>query len=195
MYSFIFIGRSGCGKGTQAKLLEKTLLDKDIAPILYIETGDEFRSFIKGDSFSERKSREFYENDLRQPDFLAAYMWTKNIIENYTDGSSVIFDGTPRSLPEVRVMESAFLFYNFKKSFVIHLNVSRKWAEERLLSRGRADDKALARIEKRLDWYDSDVAPTVEYFKKSELVNFIEVKGEDQIESIHKKIVSAIALF
>ena len=44
--SFIFMGRSGCGKGTQAKLLMEYLKKIDPArDIFYLETGAGVREF------------------------------------------------------------------------------------------------------------------------------------------------------
>ena len=45
--TFVFIGRSGCGKGTQAKLLQDVLKEKNPdQEIFYIETGANFRKFL-----------------------------------------------------------------------------------------------------------------------------------------------------
>ena len=53
LQTFIFIGRSGCGKGTQVALLQKYIKTQDYKrPILYIETGERFRQFIKEPSLS-----------------------------------------------------------------------------------------------------------------------------------------------
>ena len=55
METFIFIGRSGCGKGTQAKLIIEHLKEKtpDI-PHFYLETGESFRKLMAEDSFTSR---------------------------------------------------------------------------------------------------------------------------------------------
>ena len=138
--AFIFIGRSGCGKGTQADLLRKELSKKGFGDTLYVETGSEFREFIKDADYSNVRSNEIYESAERQPDFLACYMWTQFMIRDYKKGMHVIFDGTPRSIAEAMILSTAFSFYGFEKVFVINLNVSRGWSEHHLLSRGRSDD-------------------------------------------------------
>ena len=53
--TFIFFGRSGCGKGTQADLLIKYL--KNVDPgnkVIYVETGAKLREFIKGNGLSQK---------------------------------------------------------------------------------------------------------------------------------------------
>ena len=191
-YAFVFIGRSGCGKGTQADLLQNFLKEKGIGPTLYIETGDLFRDFIKGETFAQKRSREFYENSIRQPDFLACHMWSHLLLSSCEEGTTAIFDGTPRSLAEAQVLASAFPFFGFDKKYVIHIDVSRKWSQERLLLRGRADDQAGDKIEKRLDWYDKDVVPAVEYFKNDPEVTFLHINGEQSVESVHDEIMNRL---
>jgi adenylate kinase family enzyme len=73
----------------------------------------------------------------------------------------------------------------------VHLNVSRKWSDDRLLARGREDDRTLAKINKRLDWFEKDTMPAIEYFRESRFYKFIEVNGEQPIEKVHADIVSA----
>jgi hypothetical protein len=48
LQTFIFIGRSGCGKGTQVALLQEYIKTRDHKrPILYIETGERFRNLLR----------------------------------------------------------------------------------------------------------------------------------------------------
>jgi adenylate kinase len=187
----IFIGRSGCGKGTQAGLFKDWLhkQDKDKQQILYVETGVKFRHFIEGDSFSSKLSKYDYETDKRQPDFLACLMWGNMLVEELEENMHLVFDGAPRSLPEAELITTAFEFYKRNKPTIIHLDVSREWSEERLLARGRLDDKTLSKIMKRLNWFDADVSPAIEYFKKTPLYNYIRINGEQPIEKVFKDIL------
>ncbi len=187
----IFIGRSGCGKGTQAGLFKDWLhaQDKDQKHILYVETGPKFRHFIEGESFSSKLSKIDYEEDKRQPDFLACLMWGNMIVEELGENMHLVLDGAPRSLPEAYLITTAFEFYQRTRPTIIHLDVSREWSEERLLSRGRADDKTIAKIMKRLNWFDADVSPAIEYFKKTPFYNYIKINGEQTIENVFKEIL------
>ena len=193
LQTVIFIGRSGCGKGTQATLLRERIyrLDPEKRQILYVETGERFRQFIRGESFSSKLSKLVYENDDRQPDFLACSMWTNMLLSELDENMHIIFDGAPRALSEAAMLTSAFTFYKREKPTVIYLSVSRDWSEKRLLSRGRADDFRLAKIEKRLDWFDKDVMPAVEYFKKNPFYRFFDVNGEQSVEQVHAEIIAA----
>ena len=59
--TFIFIGRSGCGKGTQAELLQEYIKKLDQQRLIfYIETGERFRQFFTEQSLSSRSAAENY---------------------------------------------------------------------------------------------------------------------------------------
>ena len=191
---FILIGRSGCGKGTQGALLSKYL--KEIDPnreTLYVQSGAEFREFIKGNSATQKISNELYKADKLQPEFLSVYMWINILIRNYSENEHIIFDGAPRRRHEAGVLDSIFDFYNLKHPFVINIDVSEKWAIERLTARHRMDDKS-EDIEKRLAWYNTDVIHTIEYYKDNSRYNFLSINGERPIDEIHKDIVEKLKL-
>ena len=190
--TFIFTGRSGCGKGTQAELLQKHLKEKDPDnEIFYIETGANFREFMKGEKYSNKLANKIYENGDRQPDFLAVWMWSHVVIEKFKGTEHLFFDGITRSLPEAEMFTTAKDFYN-RDVTVVYLNVSREWSEARLTSRGRSDDKSLEEIKKRLDWFDRDSYPAVEYFNVHKGYNLLDINGEQSVEDVHKEILSKL---
>ena len=190
--TFIFIGRSGCGKGTQAGLLQKSLKEKDPqGEILYIETGANFREFIKGEKYSNKLSDKIYKNGDRQPDFLAIWMWAHVILDKFKGTEHLFLDGITRSLPEAMAFTTALEFYK-RKAIVIDINVSREWSQERLLARGRFDDKSKEEIQKRLNWYDNDTGPAVSYYRVYDKYNVVAVNGEKTIEEVHQEIVQKL---
>jgi len=190
--TFIFMGRSGCGKGTQADLLKKYLKEKDPnAEIFYIETGANFREFVKGQKYSNQLANKIYKNGERQPDFLAIWMWAHIILNDFKGTEHLFFDGITRSLPEAMAFTTALEFYG-RKATVIFINVSREWSEARLLARGRADDKSEAEVIKRLNWFDRDSVPALGYFKVNDRYNVLQVDGEKTIEEVHYDIVQKL---
>jgi len=196
--TFILIGRSGCGKGTQGKLLQEKLVAADPSGrVFYHEMGARFREFIQKPSHTSALSKAVYERDDRQPDFLAVWIWSDIFVENLQGDEHLFIDGTPRSLPEAQVLDTALNFYG-RKAKVIFLNVSRDWSKERLLARGRFDDANTERINKRLDWFDRDVLPAVEYFKQNaisqpEKYAFFDINGEQPIEKVHADIIDELS--
>ncbi|MBX4210766.1 nucleoside monophosphate kinase [Candidatus Parcubacteria bacterium] len=189
-HTVIFIGRSGCGKGTQAKLLMEHLTREDPhRPIEYIETGKRFRSFIEDEGYTNKLSKVIYNRGGRQPDFLAVWMWSHLFMETLSGNEHIFIDGAPRSLLEAQILDTALSFYGRTKPLIIHLNVSRKWSEKHLMSRGRSDDIDLALIKRRLDWFEEDVVPAVEYYSNHPGYHFMEVDGEQGIDNVHNEIV------
>ncbi len=190
--SFIFIGRSGCGKGTQAKLLSEYLKKTDPKrEVLYIQTGAEFREFIKGDSDTQKLSKEIYDVGGIQPEFLAVYMWANVFVNKFTKNEYVIMDGMPRKMHEAGVLDSAFEFYKLERPIVIHMDISHEESVNRLMSRGRIDDNR-EDISERLSWYETDVVPAIEYYKNNKHYKFLHINGIQSIEDIHKEIISKI---
>ncbi len=192
LHTVVFIGRSGCGKGTQADFLKNRINSHDLDKrnILYIETGDRFREFVRGRSYSSNLSKIIYDRDARQPDFLACLMWGGVLLEQLEENMHLIFDGVARSEPEARMLSTALWFYKRENPTVIYINVSRKWSEEKLLKRGRTDDVNIERIDKRLDWFDKDVLPAIGYFRSNPFFKVIEINGEQDVEAVHAEIVA-----
>jgi adenylate kinase len=73
---------------------------------------------------------------------------------------------------------------------VIFLDVSREEILKRLLARGRADDTEEI-INNRIDLYNRETGPAVEYFRGKP--GFVEIKAEGgTIEDNANKIIKAI---
>jgi adenylate kinase family enzyme len=190
--TFIFIGRSGSGKGTQAKLLIEYL--KSIDPersIFYLETGEVFRKLVAGESHTSKLAAEIYKKGALQPEFLAVWAWSNVFVENLIGGEHLVIDGTPRKPREAHVLDSAMSFYERLNPNVIHVSVSREWSTEKLTARMRGDDTPLD-IENRLNWFDTDVAPAIDYFRNNAYYAVHEVNGEQPIEKVHADILAAI---
>lgn len=192
--AFIFIGRSGCGKGTQVDLLMKVLAAKDPAiSTLYIQTGQELREFITGPKLTQKKAKEIYDTGGLEPEFLTVHMWVRPLVELYTGNQHLIFDGTPRKVHEAGVLNSIFDFYGFGKPWVVHIEIGAEEATRRLLARQRQDDSA-DDIRERLAWYETNVVPTINYYVDNPAYHFVRINGERSIESIHEDIVQKLGL-
>ncbi len=194
--TFIFIGPSGCGKGTQVKLLRKYLEEKyPEFTQFYLQSGDHFREFVKGNTYAANISRDSLNNGERQPDFLAMWIWSNQFINNLNGKEHLIIDGSPRSLDEQMNLDIALKFFKKTQPKVIYLNVGMDWALERMLGRaqeeGRIDDTREA-ISKRLGWYQRDVMPVVEKYERDRDYDFYEINGELSIEEVHNEIISKI---
>jgi adenylate kinase family enzyme len=191
--TYIFIGRSGAGKGTQIQLLMDTLKAATQIDVLHVEPGNSFREFINTDSYSAAKSRDLAAAGGLQPAFLSIWVWADILVNKATGKEHVLLDGMPRRMSEAKILESALKFYEVEKPTVIFLDVSEEWATERLFGRGRNDDGRDS-IERRMKWFDKDVADTVEYMKGNSYYNYVHINGEQTIEQVHADIAKAIGM-
>ncbi len=192
------MGRAGCGKGTQSKLLRDfiTAHDDEKRKVFYLETGARFREFIKGDSFSSKLAGEVNKTGMPQPAFLAVWNWAHLMVEQLTGEEHVFVDGTPRSYQEALVFDSAVTFYGRNKPVIIYIDVSKDWSKGLLAKRaqieGRVDDQQIEQIEKRLSWFDTDVVPAIDYFRVNGRYKYIHINGEQAIEKVHADIIAEL---
>lgn len=196
-HTIIFIGRSGCGKSTQSEALHKLFNehpDFKEAGVFYLQTGDAFREFTKQSGYTNELAKERSTDGRRQPDFLAVWMWTHLFVTNLKKGQNIILDGTPRSIIEAGVFDTSLDFYKLQQPCIVHMDVSRTWAEDRLKARHRDDDKEIAAIERRLKWYETDVEPVLEHYRQSPNVKYCRINGEQSIEEVKSAIFKAVGL-
>lgn len=188
---FIFIGKSGCGKGTQAKLLIEKLGQKNES-VYYVSTGDEFRRVFSMNTYSSGLVKSIVDQGLFCPSFAAVSMWTNALFRDLKEDQHIIIDGTPRSVSEAMVLDTLFPFYD-ATPVVIYIDVSREWATERLLGRARHDDTNDG-ISSRLDLFDSQIVPIVEMYKSRENIVVHHINGEQSVEAVHKDLMSALSI-
>lgn len=196
--AYIFIGRYGSGKGTQAALLMEVLKKKNTArDILYIETGKEFRKFNEGESYTAKLGKQIVDGGVLMPEFMPVYIWSSILAERYNGTDDIVFDGTPRKLMESKILESVFPFYGQGKPWVVYLDVEHDESHKRLLIRSRTSNRAddgPEQVKKRKLEYETYVVPVVDYFRTSPNVNFLDIDGEQTIDKVHEDIVKAVGL-
>lgn len=190
---FIFMGGSGSGKGTQARLLKEYLEKEDSRKVLYFETGRAFREFADKDGYTAEILEEYMDSGGLVPVFLPIWIWTNFIVQNYTGEEHLIFDGLARREIEAPIMDSAMEFYGIEHINIIYLKTSREWSKERLLERGREDDKE-EEIENRLDWFSENAMKAIDYFKEYESGTFHEIDGEQTIEKVHQDVLKELEI-
>lgn len=189
--AYIFFGKSGSGKGTQAELLIE-YLDQNNQKAIYIETGARLRSFIEKGTYISGLVDQTLNHGGLLPEFLPITMWCQALIEEYTGSETLVLDGVSRRPDEAPILKNALDYIGIEKVFVLNINVSDTWSTERLLGRGRSDDNE-NEIKKRLEWFTQNTAPVFDYFKHETNFIDIEINGEQTIEQVHTEIVNEIS--
>ncbi len=190
--TFVLMGRSGCGKGTQADLLLQYLKERDPRrPRLYLETGERFRALASKHTATSRLVASALAEGALLPDFLAVWNWTDLLVKKLKGSEHVVIDGAPRSKLEAQALDSAFQFYRRRPVTILWVDVGPAWARERLTARGRADDVP-ADIAERLAWFDREVRPAIHFFESDERYRVRRINGEQSIEAVHEEIVESL---
>lgn len=157
------IGRSGCGKGTQARLIVGRLKKQGAA---YFETGAALRKMVnKQAGPTVRNIREVLRQGDLVPGWAAAFVWLKGFIEESAADKHLVFDGSPRRLWDAELIDQVIAWHGRPLPLCIYLEVGREEAMRRLLRRGRGDDTRSA-IQNRMRYFDKDVMPVVNYYRK-----------------------------
>ena len=182
--SFSFLGRSGSGKDTQLALFVGRKLSG--CGTLRLITGDFFRELATKKTIVGGKVKDILEKGGLYPEWLAAYFWEREIIEKLANPETVILlSGSPRRLREAEVMDEVFVWTGRELITPIHIDVSQEEAFRRLKLRARGDDTDGA-INARLDWFEKDVQPTLDYYRKQD--RLITVDGIGPVDEVYERI-------
>ena len=160
--TLVLLGRSGCGKGTQAKFIARRLRKEGVR---HLETGRFLRSFIKKNNVTAKVGRELMGQGKLFPSWLAAYTWLKELIERGHANKHLVYDGAPRRIWEAELIDEVMRWHGRSLPICIYIDVSPEVATKRLLGRGRKDD-TYSKIRNRLKFFSKDVLPTINYYKK-----------------------------
>lgn len=203
----VLIGQSGSSKGTQVTLLLKTCKNLRIKPFT-IETGELFRTEIKKFStLNKEKISEIQNSGKIQSHVHATALWAHELLYNY-DSGPIIFDGSPRSIPEADDMLSFLIKYLGKKVIFIILNVSDEEANRRIIERHnsligngktvRPETDSPEKIAEKLKFFHTHVKPAIDFVKNHQIVennvHIINIETEKKNKSdVHNDIITAIS--
>lgn len=182
-----FLGRSGSGKGTQVEFIRKML-----NPHLYVCGGDLFRAISKKETFFGKKIKNVIDVGGLPDEWIASFLWKRELIENFSGDESIIFDGNPRRLGEAKELDEVLEYMGRKDDLkAVLVDITEEEAMKRLLKRGRHDDTE-EYIKSRLSWFKTSTEPVVDYYEKSG--RLIRIDGMGTIEEIHEMIKKELKL-
>lgn len=189
MKNIVIFGAPGSGKGTQSDLLVKKYGFK------HISTGDVLRAEIKNGTELGKTAKGYIDNGQLIPDSLMIDILAATY-DALCPCEGVIFDGFPRTIPQAEALKKMLADRNTEVSGMLELDVPEDMLMERLINRGktsgRADDNAET-IKKRLDVYNSQTAPLIEWYEKEGKRHA--VKGYGALEEINAALCEVIDNF
>jgi adenylate kinase len=181
------LGRSGCGKGMQAKFAVDRLKSRGV---IHISTGALLRALMKQKTPAGRITRRIMAHGGLHPSWVATYTWFKILFEERGAARHLIFDGAPRRLWEAKLLDDVMRWHGRPLPLCVYIDVRRREAMRRLLARGRADDTAAA-IKNRLDYFQKDVVPVLQYYKRQK--RLLRVNGEQSPEKVWRDIDAVLS--
>ncbi|MEK7541618.1 MAG: nucleoside monophosphate kinase [Patescibacteria group bacterium] len=188
--TIVVLGRSGSGKGTQAKFILQRLRR---AGVFHLETGKFLRDLMaRKNVTTELARRHLMERGDLFPWWFPIFLWMREIIAHGRADKHLVGDGTPRRLSEARLIDEMMLWHGRPEAFCVYVDVSRQEARQRLLARGRADDTPQA-IENRLNYFPRDVVPVLRYYRRHG--RLIRVNGRQATERVARDIDVALARY
>jgi adenylate kinase len=191
--TFVFIGRSGAGKGTQFELLKKYLASVDTTRGQYVAVmGDIFRGFFKADARLAHIARDITNKGGFQPDFFTSGLFVSHIAHTLPEDTHIFIDGFPRSVEQLHALNELAEYAHLENIIYINIEVEPEEVKRRLLSRGRTDD-TVEGITKRLSEYDRTVVPLIQKLEQSQAYTYLEIDGNRSIQDIHEDIKSKLA--
>ncbi|HVH51407.1 MAG TPA: adenylate kinase [Gaiellaceae bacterium] len=187
--NILLLGPQGSGKGTQATRLAQTY------GLAHVSTGDMIRQMKELDTPAGRELKEVYDRgDLVSDDLMIRLM--RERLDRGDTMPGVVFDGFPRTLAQAEALDEVFTDLGRNLDIVFELHVpDRAQLLERLLKRAadenRTDDTPEA-IQRRLETYDRETAPLVEYYRTSR-GNVVGIHADRTIGEVFHEIQEALS--
>tara|TARA_A100001035_G_C27557804_1_gene397159 strand:- start:111 stop:692 length:582 start_codon:yes stop_codon:yes gene_type:complete len=173
----VMLGGPGSGKSTYTEYLIRHFRINHIYP------GGMLRKEVENNTEIGKRVKEILAKGQFVPNDIVLDLIKKSVSES---PQGYVLDGWPRYMQQVRDMEAS----NIGVDYAVYLDVSREEVLKRLLARGRADDTEEI-INNRIDLYNKETGPVVEYFRDKQ--GFLEIKAQgDTPENIANNIIRRI---
>ena len=187
--NILVLGPQGSGKGTQAQRI------KAMYGIPHIATGDMLREMRELDTPVAAELRAVLDRGDLVNDELMIDLIRERLSRGDTVGGFVL-DGFPRTMPQAEALDELLRELGRDLDVVFDFQVpDREVLLERLLGRaaeeGRSDDTPEA-IQRRLELYDRETAPLVEYYR-SHQANVVGVHADRTVDEVFREIEDALA--
>lgn len=186
MLNVVLFGPPGSGKGTQSEGIIKKY------GLAHISTGDILRHEIKEGTELGKTAAEYINRGELVPDALIIEM-LENKIDSLANPNGVIFDGFPRTVEQAKALKMMLSGRGQVVDVMINLEVDQEELIARLLKRGetsgRSDDN-LETIQKRINVYECQTAPVIDFYKAEG--SYRGICGTGTIEEIFERISEAL---
>ena len=207
--NIVLLGAPGAGKGTQA---QKLVAEYGLA---HISTGDLLRAAVKAQSELGVKAKEYMDAGQLVPDQLVIDL-VKERLSADDAKAGFILDGFPRNTAQAVTLDSELQNMGLKLDAALLVAVEPEVIVERLSSRRtckecgytapagteicpncsgemyQRDDDKPETIRRRLDVYENQTSPLIEYYKGHGILK--EVNGDRPVDEVFADVKTLLAL-
>ncbi len=197
----ILLGPPGAGKGTQAKLISEKF------QIPHISTGDIFRKNISEKTPLGIEAKTYMDNGKLVPDEVTIGIVKDRLVEDDCK-NGFLLDGFPRTVKQAEALDLFLNSNEQKINTALLIDVPKEFILERMTGRrvcskcgasyhikfnpskveGKCDscdgvlvqrkDDTEATVKERLDVYDRQTQPLIQYYKGQSILSTVEGTGE-----------------
>lgn len=207
--NIVLLGAPGAGKGTQAQKLVEEF------GFAHISTGDLLRAAIKAGSELGQKARGYMDAGKLVPDELVIDLVKERLGADDAQ-RGFILDGFPRNTAQAVTLDSELAAMERTLDAALLVSVEPAVIVDRLSSRRtcrdcgytapagvdvcprcsgemyQRDDDKPETIQRRLDVYESQTAPLVEYYKGHSILK--EVDGDRPVDEVYADVKTLLGL-
>ncbi len=205
----ILLGAPGAGKGTQAKSISNKY------NIPHISTGDIFRKNISERTPLGIEAKKYIDNGQLVPDELTIDIIKSRLVEEDCE-NGYLLDGYPRTVEQAKALDLFLNEREANLDTALLIKVPREFILERMTGRRvcpscgasyhvkfnppknegicdicgsdiiQRDDDTEITVNKRLDIYEAQTHPLIEYYKSRDLLS--EVDGTQAINDVFESV-------
>jgi len=209
----VLLGPPGAGKGTQAKLLREEL------EACQVSTGDILRKAVADQSPVGKEAAEYINRGALVPDSVIVKLVAERLKENDCR-KGFILDGFPRTIPQAQSLEEILKKMGLALQRVLLLQVPPRLIVERLAGRRtcrdcaapyhrsfdppkqegvcdrcggellQRDDDREETVRARLDVYETQTTPLVDYYRRRGIMR--EIDGVGKVADIQNRMIKAL---
>ncbi|MBI5369348.1 MAG: adenylate kinase [Planctomycetes bacterium] len=209
----LILGPPGVGKGTQAKRVSVEL------GVPHIATGDILREAVRNGTETGKKAKAFMDSGALVPDAVVIGVFAERVAQADCR-AGFLLDGFPRTLEQCTALDGCLTDLRAGLDSAINLTAPRAAIVERLegrrLCRGcdasyhmkylppkragvcdrcggqlyQRDDDHAATIVNRLDVYEKQTAPVIDFYRSKKVLK--DVSSEGDVNAVFNGILAAL---
>ncbi len=207
--NIVLLGAPGAGKGTQAQKLVEEF------GVAHISTGDLLRAAVKAGTKLGVRAKEYMDAGQLVPDKLVVDLVKERLAADDAK-KGFILDGFPRNTAQAVTLDSALADMGLSLDAALLVDVKAEVIVERLSSRRtcrdcgytapagvdvcpscggemyQRDDDKPETIQNRLNVYESQTAPLVEYYKGKGLLKVVD--GDRPVDDVYADVKELLSL-